>query len=171
MDDYDNDYMCNNCQGSGYFDMPDGSEKACSVCGGAGGVDQKDVDALRARAEAAEAKASMSWSEVERLDVELATAEAKIDRLSCWIVEADAAFNTDNKPAESLDDCLGLVRMCHEGAAALHEVQKQQAEIERLRASVSLLRGVLRRMDWLEAGDEVSGSDVAAIKAALEATQ
>lgn len=55
--------------------------------------------------------------------------------------------------------------------ALTEALRNAQAEVERLRASVSLLRGVLRRMDWLEAGDEVSGSDVAAIKAALEATQ
>jgi RecJ-like exonuclease len=42
--DYDNDYRCNNCEGSGYFDLPDGNEKACSVCHGAGGVDQSDID-------------------------------------------------------------------------------------------------------------------------------
>lgn len=42
--------------------------------------------------------------------------------LRAWIIEADAAFNIGNKPAETLDDCLGLVRMCHEGAAALAEV-------------------------------------------------
>jgi hypothetical protein len=48
-----------------------------------------------------------------------AAAEAQVAMLSAWIIEADAAFNVDNKPAETLDDCLGLVRMCHEGAAAL----------------------------------------------------
>jgi len=55
-------YQCANCEGSGYFDLPDDTEKVCSVCGGAGEV---DYDAAIARAEAAEA-------EVTRLQAELA---------------------------------------------------------------------------------------------------
>lgn len=43
-------------------------------------------------------------------------------------------------------------------------------ENARLCKQVSTLRKVLRRMDWLEAGDEVSGSDVIAMREALEAT-
>jgi hypothetical protein len=40
-------YQCANCEGSGYFDLPDDTEKVCSVCGGAGEV---DYDAAIARA-------------------------------------------------------------------------------------------------------------------------
>jgi len=78
---YDHDYECKNCEGSGYFDQPDGGEKPCSVCHGAAGVDQKDIDALTARAEAAEA-------EVTRLRKELTEVQhdymALVEKTSDW---------------------------------------------------------------------------------------
>ena len=49
--------------------------------------------------------------------------------------------------------------------------QAAEAECERLREQVATLRGVLRRMDWLEGGDEISSSDAKAIKDALAATE
>ena len=53
-------YQCANCEGSGYFDLPDDTEQVCSVCGGAGEV---DYDAAIARAEAAEARAEAAENE------------------------------------------------------------------------------------------------------------
>ena len=66
-----------------------------------------------------------------------AAARADIKQLTDWIIEADAAYNTDGKPAASLDDCIGLVRMCHEGAAALHEVERQRAALAEAHALLS----------------------------------
>jgi hypothetical protein len=63
-------YQCANCEGSGYFDLPDDTEKACSVCGGAGEV---DYDAAIARANAAEAEA--------------ARLRAERDDIRSWLVE------------------------------------------------------------------------------------
>ena len=63
-------------------------------------------------------------AEVARLQVDNDAAEGYIKQLTDWIIEADAAYNIDGKPAETLGDCLGLVRMCHEGAAALHKVAR-----------------------------------------------
>jgi hypothetical protein len=63
-------------------------------------------------------------AEVARLRVDNDAAEGNIKQLTDWIIEADAAYNIDGKPAETLGDCLGLVRMCHEGAAALHKVAR-----------------------------------------------
>lgn len=59
--------------------------------------------------------------------------KAEVARLHAWIIEADAAFNVDNKPAVSVDECAGLVRMCHEGAAALEEVTSLSAELDTAR--------------------------------------
>ena len=42
------DFECTNCQGSGYFDLPDDTEKACSVCHGTGGFDKDELAAVRA---------------------------------------------------------------------------------------------------------------------------
>jgi hypothetical protein len=113
-------------------------------------ADIESVEAI-ARAEAAEAevakwremhadrahdlqheftRANDAEADVMRLRVDVEAAEGFISQLTDWIIEADAAFNVDKKPAQTLDDCLGLVRMCHEGAAAL-------AEVERLRAALA----------------------------------
>lgn len=69
--------------------------------------------------------------------------------LRAWIIEADAAFNIGNKPAETLDDCLGLVRMCHEGAAALAEVASLRAELAK---AIDLFHGTHELCD--EVGSE-----------------
>jgi RecJ-like exonuclease len=42
------DFECTNCQGSGYFDLPDDTEKACPVCHGTGGFDKDELAAVRA---------------------------------------------------------------------------------------------------------------------------
>ena len=78
-----------------------------------------------------------------------AAAEAQVAMLRNWIIEADAAFNVDNKPAETLDDCLGLVRMCHEGAQALAEVESLRAELAK---AIDLFHGTHELCD--EAGSE-----------------
>jgi chromosome segregation ATPase len=58
-------------------------------------ADIESVEAI-ARAEAAEAEAALYWIEIERLDVELATAEAEVARLttdiSTTICERDDAM-------------------------------------------------------------------------------
>jgi hypothetical protein len=74
------------------------------------------------------ARANDAEADVMRLRVDVEAAEGFISQLTDWIIEAHAAFS--GKPVETLDDCLGLVRMCHEGAAAL-------AEVERLRAALA----------------------------------
>lgn len=61
------------------------------------------------------------------------------DELRAWIIEADAAFNLDGKPAASVDECMGLVRMCHEGRAAIDEVARLRAELDTAR---DMLRNV-----------------------------
>lgn len=57
----------------------------------------------------------------------------EIEQLTNWIIEADSVFNTDGHTSKNLDECVGLVRMCHEGRAALDKQQDLEAEIMRLR--------------------------------------
>jgi hypothetical protein len=78
-------------------------------------------------------------AEVARLRVDNDAAEGYIKQLTDWIIEADAAYNIDGKPAETLDDCLGLVRMCHEGAAALHKVDRLRAQVATLRRPLAVI--------------------------------
>jgi uncharacterized protein YfaT (DUF1175 family) len=95
--------------------------------------------------DAAEARA-----ECERLRVDNDAAEGYITQLTEWIIEADAAFNVGGKPAKTLDDCLGLVRMCHEGAAALHEVERLRAMVNVARGLLSKAAPIIGEYDWLD---------------------
>jgi chromosome segregation ATPase len=69
------------------------------------------------------------------------------DELRAWIIEADSAFNRDGKPAASVDECTGLVRMCHEGAAALAEVADLREQLAKLRELIEQHMGSA----WLDA--------------------
>ena len=68
--------------------------------------------------------------EVERLRDKLleretwvAQRDAEIDELQNQIIEADSAYNIDGHTS-FMAETASLVRLCHEGAAALHEVAR-----------------------------------------------
>lgn len=73
-----------------------------------------------------------------------------------------------NARAEAAED--KVARLLEALSITTGQRDGSRAEVARLRKQVATLRSVLRRMDWLEGGDEISASDAAAIKAALEAT-
>lgn len=66
--------------------------------------------------------------------------EAENERLTAWIIEADAAFNSDGQPAANLDECAGLVRMCHEGRAAIDEAARLSDRVKGLTGALELAR-------------------------------
>lgn len=62
---------------------------------------------------------------------------AEIEELRNWIVEADSAFNADGYISKYPEECLSLVRMCHEGRAAMDRVRTLEIEIKRLKTIVA----------------------------------
>lgn len=79
---------------------------------------------------------AISQAEMERND-----ALAKVKRLTAWLCEAMTPFILDGSKAVTLEDCLGLVRMCHEGAAALKEVERLNEIITKYDDRVIVLLG------------------------------
>lgn len=119
-------------------------------------------------------------AEVERLQVTLDEARRMFDMAAKNAVALyrQGALDWNNKLLPPDDNVLlhaGLQCMFDEPSPARDiewhdQLSECRLENARLCKQVSTLRKVLRRMDWLEAGDEVSGSDVIAMREALEAT-
>lgn len=61
------------------------------------------------------------------------------DDLRAWIIEASSAFRFDGG-TDTLEEALGLVRMCHEGAAALTENAELRAKLTAARDTADKLR-------------------------------
>jgi hypothetical protein len=83
---------------------------------------QRDNDELRA--ELAKAKDSIKTA-LDLLKVE----QEYRGRLETWITEASSAFNLDGSK-DTLEDAVGLVRMCHEGRAAIARVAELEAALK-----------------------------------------
>jgi len=62
------------------------------------------------------------YQENQELNARIGKLEAENAELTRWIIEADSAYNLDGHVSVFPDECLGLVRMCHEGRAALDEL-------------------------------------------------
>jgi hypothetical protein len=96
----DAEFRCSNCDGSGYFDTPDGGEKVCSVCRGKGAYTQEEIDALTGQAELTVAiRACLSAYGNDRLFIALDEAYARVATLQSWIAAACNADHTLMPPA------------------------------------------------------------------------
>jgi hypothetical protein len=73
------EFCCTNCDGSGYFDMPDGSEKACSVCHGKGAYTTAEIEDMLARLKVVEAEVT-----------QLRGAMDEIAALVSWHIDTEA---------------------------------------------------------------------------------
>jgi BMFP domain-containing protein YqiC len=98
-----------------------------------------EYDALRARIAELEARESRI-TEIENHITELEAREElmankiweqlkRISKLEAWITEASSAFNIDGSK-DTLEEALGLVRMCHEGRAAIDRVAELEATLK-----------------------------------------
>lgn len=94
---------------------------------------------------------------------------AECARLTAWILEAAAVFNTNGAAPESLDAALGLVRLCHEGRAALDELARLRAllppDLLRRAASWCLTAG---DDGWQHYSQAAARTDAAALEATAE---
>jgi DNA repair exonuclease SbcCD ATPase subunit len=101
------------------------------------------VPALRTRIAEYEAReelmAKKIWEQLKRISklearyqadlLQFLAYDKRVEELERWITEASSAFNLDGSK-DTLEDAAGLVRMCHEGRAAIDRVAELEATLK-----------------------------------------
>ena len=127
------EFQCTNCEGSGYFDQPDGSERACSVCHGKPAYSPDEI----ARMEAAEAEILLFKERVRRVAKYYARSSAD------WVtVLIDLGYQPP---------------FWYPGDREIHDLYRRadalEAEVERLREELAVMEAKYREALRRRGGD------------------